>query len=234
MEHGVHIPDAIVPDERRPQPVKLSGQQQAMRNALASKNQELGMMYEAALAVLASDEVPDRLALAAHDIREVMEKLPEFIQAPVQAQKESLRVKVNSLQDSWRHTLAKSICHQDERWVGQIDRPLSGFLKRIAVFFGWYETHAPRRRQEIAHAIQQLDVSGRRLPGRLEELSVERWDRTKAFFQLVAHHRKQTTLAELHQWLSDFEQCVLNLTSPRTFDDFDDIDRIIEEGEIDA
>ena len=60
----------------------LAGQQQALLTALIEKDPHLGVMYLGGLHVLRQEGNPDREALAAHAIRELMEKLPQFVDVP--------------------------------------------------------------------------------------------------------------------------------------------------------
>jgi hypothetical protein len=52
--------------------------------ALTEKHERLRVMYLGALYVLRSDN-PDRFALGAHSIRELIEKLPDHVDLPAAA-----------------------------------------------------------------------------------------------------------------------------------------------------
>jgi len=54
---------------------RLSGSQRTLYEALASKDPRLARMYLGALSVLDRQGNPDRLALASHGLRELMEKM---------------------------------------------------------------------------------------------------------------------------------------------------------------
>ncbi len=56
--------------------LKLTPTQQRLYKALIERRADLGEWYRAAIAVINDDGLPDRLSLAAHALREVMEKLP--------------------------------------------------------------------------------------------------------------------------------------------------------------
>jgi dGTP triphosphohydrolase len=215
-------------------PLKLSGHQQTLYKGLVDKDQRLADIYLGSLTVLAHTGNPDRLALAAHGVRELIEKIPRFVDVQVKAQTESLKVKVRDLEDCWQTTLRNTACYKGGTWGDCIDSALSKMLKRLQAFFEWFNEHQPRRKAEIAATLQELEGSGRILPKLLEDLSIRDWDEIRDFFQGVCHHRKLTTPEEFSRRLDELERFLLDRLLPQTFADFDRIDEIIREGESDA
>jgi hypothetical protein len=191
----------------------------------------LSHMYFGALVALSHTENPDHLAQSAHSIRELMEKIPAFLDVQTRAHQESLSSKVRELEDSWQTAIQRSASYDDGNWNGEIDQPLSQLLEKLQQFFNWLGEHRPRRRAEVAATLHRLDGSDHTLPKPLEELEVERWMRIRDFFQAVSHHRKQATRDEFEGWLDALEMFLLDRLEPRTFADFDTIDEIIEEGQ---
>lgn len=223
-----------VVDMEKPKPLRLSAQQQALYNALLAKDQGLTNMYYGALMMLDNNSNPDNLALAAHGMRELMEKISVFVDVQIRAQKESLKGKVLELENFWTATLIKTKCYKSEKWMGQIDEPLSKLLERLYTFFEWFIKHHPRRRAEIIATLQGLDNSRSKLPEHLEKLNVQTWDDMRDFFQAVSHHGKFTTAEEFSLRLNMLEKFLLDRLYPRTFADINVIDEIIREGESDA
>jgi hypothetical protein len=223
-----------VVDVGKSKPLRLPGQQQALYNALLEKDQGLTNMYYGALMVLNHNSNPDNLALAAHGVRELMEKIPVFVDVQIKAQTESLKGKVLDLENFWTATLRKTKCYKSQKWSGQIDVPLSKLLERLYTFFEWFIKHHPRRRAEIIATLQGLDSSRFKLPEHLEKLNAQTWDDMRDFFQAVSHHRKFTTGEEFSLRLNMLETFLLDRLHPRTFADINVIDEIIREGESDA
>ena len=62
--------------------LQLSAQQRALYEALAEQDKRLAGIYLGSLLVLSQLENPDSLALAAHSLRELMEKLPKYRDLP--------------------------------------------------------------------------------------------------------------------------------------------------------
>jgi hypothetical protein len=211
--------------------LNLTPNQRTLHRAFLEKDPSLAQMYLGGLAVLNDSTNPDSLALAAHAFRELIEKLPAAVAVPATARRESLRVKVREVQEAWRRAQDGSRCHSDGKWSGEVDKPLRKLLLRLAEFFAWVDAHLPRRREEIARALQRLDVSGRALPEPLQDLNVEAWTRTHEYFQAVAHHGKVAPRDEFTRWVSAAEAFFLDRLKPRTFEDFASIDELIREGE---
>lgn len=222
-------PDAGTEDRT---PLELSGQQRALHESLSGKAQSLADMYLGSLTVLSDTRNPDRLALAAHGLRELMEKIPSFVDVRIKAQKEGLKGKVIELDVAWKATVENGNSYNGGTWSGEIDRGLSRFLRKLESFFQWFREHHPRRKAEIAATLEGLDPSGSSLPEPLAALNVETWENIRDFFVDVAHHRRpNTTGNEFSRWLDALERFLVDRLRPRTFPDLDAIDRIIREGE---
>ncbi len=188
-------------------------------------------MYLGVLMALNHADNPDHLAQSAHSVRELMEKVPAFLDVQMRAHQESLGSKARELEDRWQTTIERSTCYDDGNWSGEIDQPLLNMLEALQRFFDWFGEHRPRRRIEVATILQRLNGSDHTLPAALEDLEIDRWMRIRDFFQAVAHHRKQVTQDEFERWLGALEMFLLDRLRPRTFADFDAIDDIIKEGE---
>lgn len=229
-------PPNPVTEARAPQ-FALTGQQRALVKALDEQRGYEGLadMYRGGLVVLADSTNPDRLPLCAHAMRELMEKLPERLEVETQAQHESLKAKVREVEGIFVSIRSKTACHDaTEGWRGPIDRPLGRFLSRFERFLEWFNSHAPRRRDEVHGALTRLDGSGRQLPGRLAELNVDVWQETHDYFQSVAHHRRLGTDEEMRQWLDALERFLLDRLKPRTYEDLEEIDALLAEENPDA
>jgi hypothetical protein len=208
----------------------LSGQQEALYAALSEKERRLASMYYGALAVFGQRDNPDRLALAAHGLRELMEKLPRYLNVPAQTQP-GMQERLRSLNRRWIATVRKSKCHENGKWNGEIDQILQDVLIEIGAFFGWINEHIPTRKEATARVLRTLDVLGRALPPPIEALHIEKWDLIHGFFLGVGHHQRPASDEEFKNWLSALESFLLDQLLPRTFDDHAKIDAIIKEGE---
>jgi hypothetical protein len=215
---------------------ELSGIQWTIFRALNDKHERLGNMYRGALDVLQSDN-PDRFALAAHAIRELIEKLQDHIDVPAAVTGDALKqprslpnltVQVRELFDQW-NKVAKQV-----DGAAEISPRLKAFLGRLREFFERFEQNKQKRREQAIATFRKLDPSPRRLPALIENHRVSMWVAYRDFFIAVAHHGKTCSCDEFIEWLSSFESFLVDCLSPRTFDDFAVIDALIEEGEKDA
>jgi hypothetical protein len=214
----------------QPTPLQLSGQQLALHRALGKTKTELADMYYGALSVLSQIENPDRLALAAHGFREIMEKLPRYLDLP-STNPSSLTEQVRTLNQGWEKVLKQSECHDNGMWTGNIDESLQKFLKIVHEFFDWLKLDRPTRKQQAARVLRELDPLGRPLPEPIESLRVKEWDSYRSYFDNVAHHNPSASPEKFESWLSESERFLLDRLIPRTFEDRSKIDDIIKEGE---
>lgn len=210
--------------------LKLSTNQELLCKALYEKSTDLARMYMGALFTLNQSSNPDNFAQSAHSIRELMEKLPKYIDVQVQAQTEKLKDKVIELKDSWDSSLRKTKCLKEHTWAGEIDGPVAKLLEKLASFFEWFEQHAPRRKVEITKTLRGLDHFHGTLPKVLEVRKINTWTEFKNYFQGVAHHNI-TNCTDFGKHLETLETFLLNYFKPQTFLEFDAIDQIIREGE---
>lgn len=211
--------------------LQLIGQRQAFYQALIDKDTKLAAMYFGAIAVLEQRDNPERLVLAAHNLREMMEKLPKYLDLPIHAKPLSLKEKVQELIRRRDKVVKNSNCHTDTGWQGEIDKSLQQFLGDVDEFSDWFKEVQPSRRQRIAKIIRGLDPSGSALPESLEVRQLKVWDRCNDFFQGVSHHTKDCAQETFEDQLSILENFLLDRLSPRTFEDFAVIDKLIKEVE---
>lgn len=216
------------------EPFQLSGKQRALHQALGEQDERLANFYLGALTVLADSSNPDRLPLAAHGLRELLEKIPIYLELPVKVKSESLKAKVQEFSLEWGKVSKKSQCRGNPEWTGQIDDLLKKFIQNAAGFFSWFEEHHPRRRTEVAQMLRAIDPLGRPLPPPIEKLRVDEWHEIRDYCVGVAHHQISAVDGEFISWLDALERFLLDRLRPRTFADHDLIDSIIREGETHA
>lgn len=212
-------------------PLDLLGRQRALHIALVEKNEHLGNMYIGALTALQNDSNPERLSQVAHSLRELMEKMPAYMNLPVKVKSETLGMKVREFSCEWKKVRTKSEHHRNPEWSEQVDGPLRKFLKKTEEFFLWFEQHRPKRKDQVALTLRALDPMGRPLPLPLEKLRVDEWEKIRDYFVGVAHHQIGAIHGEFISRLDALEVFLLDRLRPRTFADHDTIDSIIREGE---
>ncbi|MGI0060499.1 MAG: hypothetical protein ACREBJ_12110 [Nitrosotalea sp.] len=208
----------------QPEAFKLSNQEKLFYDSLNKMDSKFGKWYLGSLMVLADANNPDRLALAAHNLRELMEKLPEHMDAKTKS--ESLRVKVQNLCAVWNKHV-KKIKSGEKKIV-------LTFLQRFEEFLVWFEDSVPKRKEGVSKALKQFEPKGLQLPPPLEEMRVIEWNKIWDYFIYTAHHREKDDLELFLKWKEAFEKFLLDRLSPRTFEDQADLQALIEKGEANA
>lgn len=209
----------------------LSGRQRALFQGLGKKDSHLASMYLGALLVLRHTSNPDRIAQAAHALRELLEKLPRILDMPFQAKPPSMMDKIRPLEKTWSKAKTESSGLKTNPRSDIIDTPLRKFLDEAEKFFSWLASDRPTRRQQAAIVVRGLDPLKKALPQTIESLHVEEWDSYRNHFELVSHHQIVEELEEFMKWVDGVERYLLDRLIPRTFDDFAALDAIIGEGE---
>ena len=189
-------------------------------------------MYMGAQSALADENNPERLCCAAHELRELMEKVHEIADVRVQAGRERMKPKALELQMAFDLAIKKSSLRPPS-WDGTVDVPVANLLEKLREFVEWLRTHSPRRKDEVRKMLRALDGQGGVLPPDLEAEALRLWDTMKEFFQDVAHHQQNPTQEQFEAQMVRLEDFLLRKLNPRTFADFDALDTIMAEGELD-
>ncbi len=207
-------------------------QQFKLYSDLNRLSSNLGSMYYGAVLALGQIHNPERFVLAAHCLRELMEKIPQYINVEMKAHSETLKQKVIEVGDLWSGA-ASSKCNTPGGWSGPIDKPLQKFLARFSNFNDWFEKHYPRRRAELQTLLRALQKSDKFIPKRLEDEQIEKWRTLNERFQGISHHRIKVTEEDFNLFVEELEMFLTERLAPKTFDDFVSIDEIIGKGEND-
>lgn len=223
--HTSQVEHNVSPDD--PQAFQITGRRQLIHNSLAQKSQEMADLYESALRVYRDDSYSTRLISAAHLIREMTGGLPKVLDLPVLAEQGRLGDHVNALEQIWNGA-AKSKCHQNGAWSGEIDGPLLKLLQALHRFFQRCKEILPKRRDAAAEMFRQADPLGLHLPETLEKKLVDRWLDLHNYFNRVAH-RSSTTGEEFTFRVEELEQILLDSLYRRPSVDLSTIDAILAE-----
>lgn len=211
------------PDGLRPQ---LNHQERTLHDVLLSKDLKLAQMYFGSLMVFNDERNPDRLSLSAHGLRELMEKITEYVD--VKIIKPDLKGKIRVLAEDWKKLQR---CSGPKKNQEQLQLR---FSKRLEKFFVWFEVAHPKRKEQIAQVLKSFEPLERYLPAPLEKLRVNEWDMIWSYFKAVAHHGQLTKVEEFQSWKMAMERFLLDRLCPRTFADQRELLDIIKMGETNA
>lgn len=201
----------------------LNPRQRQLHGALTAKNKMAADLYYSALVTLAQPDIPCRLIMAGHALREMVDNLPKFFAIPQPEKPANIKVEVNNLKALWDKCKAS----KQDAWDGAVGAAEKKFFKKAKKFFDWYSEEHTIRYERNAALVRTLDLSANKLPRRLEEARVQEWQDHYHFFSGVAHLKDD---AEFYKWLEALEDYLLNALIPRTFDDFSEIDALLSGG----
>lgn len=202
---------------------QLTPTQRGLYEALIDKGGHYGKWYRTAIGVLNDPRLPDRLALAAHGLREVMEKLPGDGVSVDRAA--ALPDKVRRLGLSWERA-NESNQHGGGAWTGEISDELREFLADVQHFFAGQEQLIARRKDHARQFLNELDVAPAGLPEDLQVSNARQWMVFHSYFAAVAHHRPVDE-AEFRGQVSAFESFLSARLNPRPTEDFAAIDAFL-------
>ena len=213
-----------------PRIVELDEPRRRIFELLTDRVPRAASMYYAAVAVLQTD-LPDRLPLSAHEMREFIEKLPlELAGAPAEsAQGPQLGDQVAALANEYDRAVRNSRTRPDGEWTG-VDRHLTRLLGKLEGFVQWFRQH-PTRRDQAVDGLQRVDPGPAGLPRLIVEADARVWLQWRRYFNLVAHHLLETTEVEFEGQLAAVENLLLQRLAPPTFENQDEISRLIAEVE---
>jgi hypothetical protein len=211
------------PDAR----LALGPTQQELFKALADKRAEIAVSYQAAVAIINDDVLPDRIALAAHALRELMEKLPN--DGTTIDMGADLNTRVNALRTRWEDAVAEDGVSGGECWGNGLGAALRAFLGAVSEFFKGRDAIPAGRRQQAMDFLNRLDVAGVPLPEDLQRKNAQEWMRLRGYFNDVSHHRFPATDAEFRERVSQLEAFLYARLIPKPTADFAAIDALLQE-----
>lgn len=228
MNTKPELPGSTSDAGREPRSLELSPAQRRLRQALYEKDPSIAAWYEGALRTISDGGHPDSLAQAAHGFREVMEKLPRRVVLPQEEEQASgsggqnLKAKVQELGQAYaRIKRVKG----DKRLL---EKAWNRFVEELEGFFKWFTAQRPSRREAARRALRKLDPYPLAIPAALEKLNVDYWGEMHDFFERTCHHALSPSLEQFAEWQLRLEAFLLERLVPRTFEDEEAIDSLVQ------
>jgi hypothetical protein len=220
-----------VPDEARDLPdnhvdafaaFALSARQERVRAALMSRQETLADLYVGGLRVLGDGSSPVAVRLAGAAMRELLDDLSR-IAGVAQARGSSAAARLQTLRD--RLDKPRRKVDVPEPAAGDV----AGLVAVIDEFFREHDQHKGHRRRNAQQVIIGIGAAGPTASTDAVQPQVTRWMGFVTALNEILHGRR-TTHDEFKQLLTAVDEFLISVLVPATFDDFTEIDRLIEEG----
>lgn len=197
----------------------------SLKKYFLHRSQRLHVIYAGACKVMRDAANPDRLALAAHGFRELMEKVFEDLQIQTPAQHRDLKDQVRKLKERWDRVGFKSVSTSGENVLR--DEHVRLFFVQCEEFFEWFDKQTPVMRVEVGNGLVALDGMKQKLPPSLHDRKVDFWMDMRSYFNKMLHHRAEGSMAEFLERVKALESFLLDGFCPVTGADCDEIDSLL-------
>lgn len=207
----------------------LEGAQLRVFRALQNERAELARWYQEGCELASETGRAEHLVLAAHEIREIIEKLVYDAVAPYQVMRQQLGEAVGVLKQRWPENL---LTRSDGDWPFKELDQLRPFLKEAQHLFA-PDGARPFKERELATFLDVRDPIPATGDAEAEKIRerLRAWKRVRDYFVGVCHHRIPTTAEEFERHLSEFGSLVLPLLGPQIFPEQAEVDRLLREAE---
>ena len=207
------------------EPRVLTPREQDVLDALRSQETEkypLSQWYLGALCALDNHYNPDRIAQAAHSLRELLEKLPRVVQgSDVQGPPDfkGMRRNINN-------RIFKDKERYPEGWKNKkIDGRLDKTLRKIENYFE--RNQQPTRDEQMQQAVATIDPMDNSLDSRVREKKRNQLYRLWKNLEGFTHHKSNPDVVEFSNCLKELEHTIFDLLAPITAQDQTEIQTIL-------
>ena len=205
-----------------------------LRDELSRRSRELADIYWGAIIVLDGHDNPERLAMSAHSLRELQDRLPRILAVPEASDRMKLEDVFPGVADKWESMRGGTDCRTDSgEWQGEIDTRLGKFLRWFDDFVRKFRERNVRMERVSRAALGRLDPGLETVPTETGDEAVRIWLEVRKTFVGFAHHNLLDEAA-LVDALVRFEALLGDRLYPKTFEKQAQIDSIIREAEVDA
>ena len=208
-------------------PLVLTDQQRNVLEALQNKQTEkypLSEWYLGALYALDNPYNPDRIAQAAHSLRELIEKLPRVVQgSDVQTDTTDFK----GMRRSINIRISKDKERYSEGWKNKkIDARLDKTLRKIENYFE--RNQLPTRDEQMQQAVATIDPMVNSLDSAIRERKRKQLHRLWKRLERFAHHSNNPDVVEFSNCLKELENTIYDLLAPITAQDQEKIQTILK------
>ncbi len=208
-------------------------EQEALVACLARKNAKLAKIYSGGLAVFFDEGNPLRFELAAHAMRELIEKSPLLINEEVVATGDGMKNRLDQVRRAYQ-MLTQGHGFNEKSPVPGSEDQVRAVILELSRYFEWEADNRPQARQRTARMLGALSGPGQALPVDVSDNEVARWMEADGYFKMVAHNRRDSVdRDEFVARMMFIERVLLRRLQPPAVPELDELDALIEEGESD-
>jgi hypothetical protein len=205
-------------------------EQEALVASLARRSEKLARIYSGGLSVFYQEGNPGRFELAAHAMRELIEKSPILTGRQPTPQGDTMKNRIQAVKQAYLTMKAQGFNETSPLDVaeGAVRRVLGELDK----FFEWMEDNRPQTAKRTAEVLSELSGPGQALPVDISANEVARWMAADEYFKKVAHNgQDHVNENEFMVHMTFIENILLQRLQPPAVADLDVLDALVREAE---
>ena len=196
---------------------------------LVQRNGRLKRIYSGCLRVYCQEDHPDRFALAAHAMRELLAKCPILNGEEQFRQGDSMGSRVEPVKIA--NQALKKAGYAEGTALDVVAGAVRELLNKVDEFLQWMQENRPKNETKIAKLLSGLSGPGQKLPVDIAKAEVKQWKAANDYFNDVAHHQRETNETEFLHHMTFIETLLRQRLRPPAVADHDDIDALVAEAE---
>ena len=166
---------------------------------------------------------PDRVAQAAHSLRELLEKLPRVIQG---SNVQGSRTDFKGMRRNINDRILKDKEHYPDGWKnGNINARLDKTLRKVEDYFK--RNQQPTRDEQIQQAVATIDPMVNSLDIEIQEAKRNQYYNLWHQLEGFTHHKSKANIEEFVDCLKELENIVFDLLAPIIAQDQKEIQTIL-------
>jgi hypothetical protein len=216
----------------RGRPPELRPEEQSLLEEIGRRDRSgrLVAIYAGALRVAADESNPDRLALAAHNFRELMNLLPYCIRAGWQWVEPERHALLSEKVQNFRLGVWQE--HGPEEGAKPGVEDCGKLLDGARQLLEWHANEFAPFRAVLKDSLKVADPIPTALPEYVFDRRLEQWLQVRRYFISRCHHRETTTsYVEFREKALELAALVLDWISPQPVADIDEIEKLLHEYE---
>ena len=206
-----------------------TNEQLALHAILSRRHARLERIYSGFLSVYYREDNPERLPLGAHCMRELLAKCPSLIGEEWFPQRVSVGTKLEPVIEA--NQALRKAGYTDGAPLDAMAGQVRDLLNAVDEFLQWNKENRPKNDVKVARLLAGLSGPGQPLPVDVARAEVKKWKKANKYFNVVAHHNRDTNEAEFLHHATFIETLLRLRLQPEAVQDHDEIDALIAEAE---